>query len=149
VKPSAFTIDIRKVDDADPEVVRRFYTLSVRARKGSPNVNDKYFGHYLIPISKTQESVYSVLISENFTAFFQMTVPPTRDGIKFKGIADILRELPAKCTHCVRVTCGRSGNEDIRAPEYYTYSAGYTRRRDQTTRKLSPVCISFVALDKV
>jgi hypothetical protein len=102
-KAPALTIEIRKADETDPEVVRQFYTLSVQARKGLPNVNDKYFGHYLIPISKTQESVDSVLICEKFTVFFQMTVSPTTHGMKFKGIADILRELPANAKENVRI----------------------------------------------
>ena len=97
------TIVIHKVNETYPEVVRYFYTLSVRAFKGSPDVNDKYFGHYLIPISKTQGSVDSVLISQNFTVLFRMTVSPRKHGIKFQGIVDILKDLPANAKKDVRI----------------------------------------------
>jgi hypothetical protein len=52
-------------------VAHRFYTLSVRAAYRSPNADSKYFGQYLLPISKTQESVDAVVITKHFTVFLQ------------------------------------------------------------------------------
>jgi hypothetical protein len=103
------TIDICKADEADLEVIRYFYPLSVRARKGSPNVNDKYFCHYLIPISKTQDSVDSLLISNKIYgllpndtgAWYQ--VP--KDRYYYEGASCQFRE---RRTHCVRVALDKA-----------------------------------------
>jgi hypothetical protein len=91
------------ISEADPKVVHYFYTLSVRAGKGSPNVDVKYFGQYLIPISKTQQSIDALLICRKFTILFQMTVSPKKHGIKFQGIADVLKDLPANAKRDVRI----------------------------------------------
>jgi hypothetical protein len=98
IEPTAVTpnapllvLDIHK---ADPNIPRRFYTLSVRAAPRSRTAHAKYFGQYLLPISKTQESVDAVVIYKYFTVFLQMTVT-ARPGIKLDGILDLLKELPS------------------------------------------------------
>ena len=98
IEPTAITpnapslvLDIHK---ADPNISRRFYTLSVRAASRSQTAHTKYFGQYLLPISKTQDSVDAVIIYKYFTVFLQMTVT-AKHGIKLDGILDLLKELPA------------------------------------------------------
>jgi len=106
IRPTALTpgdpplvLDIHK---PNPKIDRRFYSLSVRASSGSRNADKKYFNQYLLPISKTQESVDSVVITPYFTAFLQMTVS-TRHGIKLNGILDLLDELPANAKKNLRI----------------------------------------------
>jgi hypothetical protein len=96
----SFTVHI---SEANPAVVRHFYTLSIRASKGSPNVDDKYFDQYLIPVSKTQESVDSLVITRKRTVFFQMTVKPGQHGMKIQGILNILNELPANAKRNIAI----------------------------------------------
>jgi len=98
IEPNAITpnapplvLDIHK---ADPNIPRRFYTLSVRAAPRSKTAHTKYFGQYLIPISKIQDSVDAVVIYKYFTVFLQITVT-AKHGIKLDGILDLLKELPA------------------------------------------------------
>ena len=106
VRPTALTLGaaplILDIHKPNPKIVRRFYSLCVRASSGSPNADKRYFNQYLIPISKTQESVDSVIITQHFTAFLQMTVS-TRHGIKLKGILDLLNELPANAKKNLRI----------------------------------------------
>ncbi len=106
IKPTAITpnapllvLDIHK---ANPQVARQFYMLSVRAAPRSQNADATYFGQYLLPISKTQESVDAVVITKDFTVFLQMTVT-TRHGIKLNGILDLLKELPANAKKNLRI----------------------------------------------
>jgi hypothetical protein len=82
------------VHEANPNISRRFYTLSVRAAPRSQTAHIKYFGQYLLPISKTQKSVDAVVIYQYFTVFLQITVT-ARHGIKLDGILALLKELPA------------------------------------------------------
>jgi len=83
-------------------VVRLFYTLSVRAAPGSQKAHAKYFNQYLLPMSKTQESLDAVVIAEHFTALLQMTVS-ARHGIKLNGILDLLNDLPANPRKNLRI----------------------------------------------
>jgi len=106
IEPTAITpnaprlvLDIQK---ANPDIAGRFYTLSVRAAPRSQNAHKKYFGQYLLPISKIQESVDAVVITAYFTVFLQMTVT-TRHGIKLNGILDLLKELPANAKKNLRI----------------------------------------------
>jgi hypothetical protein len=82
------------IHEANPEVTRRFYTLSVRAAPGSRKADAKYFNQYLLPMSNTQESLEAVVITKDLTAFLQMTVSP-KHGIRLKEILTLLDELPA------------------------------------------------------
>jgi len=106
IKPTALTpgappliLDIHK---ANPDVDRLFYTLSVRAAHGSQKVHAIYFNQYLLPMSKTQESLDAVVITEHFTALLQMTVSARHD-IKLNGILDLLKDLPAKARKNLRI----------------------------------------------
>jgi hypothetical protein len=90
-KAPHLVFDIHK---ANPNINRRFYTLSVRAARRSQTAHAKYFGQYLLPISKTQESPDALVIYQYFTVFLQMTVSP-KHCIKLNGILDLLKELPA------------------------------------------------------
>jgi hypothetical protein len=90
-------IDILKVDK---EADGYFYTLSVRAKKGSRDVHAKYLNQYLIPVSKTQESVDAVWMSNECTAFLQMTVSP-QHAVKLLEITTLTNELPFNATQNV------------------------------------------------
>lgn len=84
-------IDILKFDN---EAEGYFRTLDVRAGPNSRAVHQKYLNRYLIPISKTQESVDAVWISKTMTVFFQMTVKRYH-GTKLRGVIEALNQLPA------------------------------------------------------
>lgn len=90
------------IHKADPQVARQFYTLSVRVAPRSQKVHPMYFGQYLLPISKTQESIDAMVITMYFTVFLQMTVT-TRHGIKLNGVLDLLKELPATAKKNLRI----------------------------------------------
>lgn len=81
-------IDILKFEN---EAGGYFHTLAASARKSSRAVHHKYLHRYLIPISKTQESVDAVWIS---TVIFKMTVNGNH-GAKLHGITELLKELPS------------------------------------------------------
>jgi hypothetical protein len=83
-------IDIIKCDH---EAEGYFHSLSVRAAKGSRAVHSKYLKRYLVPISKTKESVDAVWLAKDSTAFFQATVNPNHE-LKGNGITELLNELP-------------------------------------------------------
>jgi hypothetical protein len=101
-------IDILKTDN---EADGYFYNLSVRAAKGSRKVNDKYLNRYMVPISKTKESVDSVWISKAVTVFFQMCVSP-RHPMKLHGILEILAQLPAEAQKDVRIVFVLPANDE-------------------------------------
>jgi len=88
---SNLSIDILKVDE---EADGYFYTLSVRAKSRSRDVHAQYLRRYLIPVSKTQESVDAVWLSVHSTAFLQITVSPDHP-LKLLGITALTDELPA------------------------------------------------------
>ncbi len=66
IKPTALTSGapplILDVHKANPNVVRQFYTLSVRAASCSQKIHANYPNQYLLPMSKTQESLDAVVI---------------------------------------------------------------------------------------
>jgi len=98
IKPTPITPNaphiVFNIDKANINIDRRFYTLSVRAAPRSQTAHAKYFGQYLLPISKTQESLDALVIYQYSTVFLQMTVS-TKHCIKLNGILDLLKELPA------------------------------------------------------
>jgi hypothetical protein len=119
-KAPHLVFDIHK---ANPNINRRFYTLSVRAAPRSRTAHAKYFGQYLLPISKTQESVDAVVIYKYFTVFLQMTVT-ARPGIKLDGILDLLKELPSNAKKQLFIVFVLPSDDEetrvIRPPENYT-----------------------------
>jgi hypothetical protein len=76
----------------DNEADGYFHCLEVRSAKGSRAIN-KYVQRYLVPISKTKESVDSVWLSTGCTVFFQVTVNPDH-GLKGHGITELVDEPP-------------------------------------------------------
>ena len=83
-----------QIKKAESEAEGYFHTLSVRGDKGSQRVGKEFLNQYLIPLSSTAETIDSVVILENVTVLFQMTVSPSH-SLNLKGITELTNELPA------------------------------------------------------
>jgi hypothetical protein len=94
--PDKLTLDAPQLEiniiGFDNEADGYFHCLEVRSAKGSRAIN-KYVQRYLVPISKTKESVDSVWLSTGCTVFFQVTVNPDH-GLKGHGITELVDEPP-------------------------------------------------------
>ena len=74
-----------------------FFSLDVRASKGSRNVDPVYLNRYLIPWSKINNSMDAMWISKDTTVFLQMT-KQLYHGMHFEGIWVLYKELPYNAT---------------------------------------------------
>jgi hypothetical protein len=83
-----------QIKKAESEAEGYFHTLSVRAGKGSQDVDTGVLNQYFIPLSSTAETIDSVVILKKVTVLFQMTVSPSH-SLNLKGITELTNELPA------------------------------------------------------
>jgi hypothetical protein len=78
-------------------------------------VGEEFLNQYLIPLSSTAETVDSVVILENVTVLFQMTVSPYH-GLNFKGITELTNELPASAKGRICIVFVVPDHETTRKP---------------------------------
>jgi hypothetical protein len=79
-----------------------YHSLAVREKSGCQNVHPDFLNLYMTPISKTERSIDALIISPKYTTYlFQMTVG-LRHPINFRGLDEIVRNLPAKAQKDIR-----------------------------------------------
>jgi hypothetical protein len=80
----------------------RYYSLSIREKRGSRNVHPDFLDLYMTPMSKIEPSVDAVFISSEYiTYLFQMTVSQ-RHLIDYRGLDSVFKQLPARAQKDVR-----------------------------------------------